>query len=76
MQPLPLTALVNTNILIMSEEQKSWGGARKGAGRPKKGTKYYNFMALPEVDAILSSLEGNKSEYINNAILAYAQNKK
>lgn len=69
-----MTALVNTNILIMSEHQ-NWGGARKGAGRPKKGTKYYNFMALPEVDAILSSLKGSKSEYINKAILSYAQKK-
>ncbi len=57
------------------EKKKSGrGGARPGAGRKRKGTKYYNFMALPEVDAILSALPpGAKSEYINKAIGYYAE---
>ena len=52
----------------------SWGGARAGAGRkPKAHGKLYAFQSTPEVDAFLSSYEGNKTEFINRAILALSK---
>ena len=56
-----------------SSDTPSWGGARSGAGRkPKAHGKSYTFKSTPEVDAFLSSYEGNKTEFINQAILAFA----
>lgn len=52
----------------------SWGGARLGAGRkPKPHGKLYAFQSTPEVDAFLSSYEGNKTDFINRAILALSK---
>lgn len=49
------------------------GGARSGAGRKSKPHgKSYTFQSTPEVDAFLSSYQGNKTEFINRAILTLA----
>lgn len=54
-------------------ESQSWGGARSGAGRKSKPHgQSYTFRSTPEVDAFLSSYKGNKTEFINRAILALA----
>lgn len=57
----------------MSELLKKHGGKREGAGRPKKIAKSVNFCAKQEVIDILT-LQKNKSEYINNAILEFYKN--
>lgn len=55
-------------------EKSSWGGAREGSGRKKTGHgKYYGFNSTPEVEAILESLDGSKSAFINAAIAAWAK---
>lgn len=61
---------------IKEENEKNWGGARKGAGRKKKAEygKYYSFRAKKSVEETLEAVEGSKSEYINNAIAFYAEN--
>lgn len=65
---------MQTKKLSSSSESPSWGGARSGAGRkPKAHGKSYTFKSTPEVDALLSSYEGNKTELINRAILALAE---
>ena len=57
-------------------QDSQWGGKREGAGRKKKDLgKYYGFNSTHEVDAILSSLTTSKSDFINEAILAYAKSK-
>ncbi len=57
-----------------SSDSKNWGGARKGAGRkPVEHGKNYTFRSNPAVDAILSSYEGNKNSFINEAIEHYFQ---
>lgn len=56
-----------------TQEKSGWGGRREGAGKPKTHGKRYGFAALPEVEAILESHEGNKSDFINAAILYYAE---
>ena len=59
--------------LTSSQDSTSWGGARPGAGRkPKAHGKSYAFQSTPEVDAFLTSYKGNKTEFINRAILAFA----
>lgn len=57
----------------MEETKKNdWGGARQGAGRKARAKgKSYTFVSTPEVDALLSSYEGNKTELINSAVLHY-----
>lgn len=52
-------------------QKQSRGGARAGAGRKKTKGKTYGFKATPEVEALLESCEGSKSDVINRAILAY-----
>lgn len=48
---------------------KSWGGARQGAGRPKKYVKNVFFSATQEVAGILESMGRKKSDFINECIL-------
>ena len=48
---------------------KSWGGAREGCGRNKKCAKRMFFSATEETLDILNSLDGNKSDFINECIL-------
>ena len=48
---------------------KSWGGARKGAGRKKKCVKRLFFSASQEVLDALATIEGNQSDYICECIL-------
>lgn len=52
-------------------QKQARGGARAGAGRKKTKGKTYGFKATPEVEALLESCEGSKSDVINRAILAY-----
>ncbi len=60
-----------------SSEPKSWGGAREGAGRkPVEHGKNYTFRSNPAVDAILTSFEGNKTQFINEAIEHYFHSKR
>ncbi len=47
----------------------SWGGAREGAGRKKKCAKRMFFSATEETLNILNSLDGNKSDFINECII-------
>ena len=57
-----------------SSSSENWGGARKGAGRPKKVKgKIYAFTSTPEVDILLASYKGNRAEFINKAILHYSK---
>lgn len=62
----------------MDKKQNSeWGGARQGAGRKARAKgKSYTFVSTPEVDALLSSYEGNKTELINGAVLHYFEHLK
>lgn len=52
-----------------NEQPKSWGGARKGAGRKKTCAKRMFFSATEETLEILNSLDRNKSDFINECIL-------
>lgn len=58
----------------ITEKKSGRGGARIGAGRKKVMGRNFNFRALPEVEAILETLDGSKTDYINAAILHYALN--
>lgn len=51
----------------------TWGGARDGAGRKKKCAKRMFFSASQEALDILNSLEGNKSDFINECIIKAAR---
>lgn len=57
----------------IKEKSSNWGGARKGAGRPRteKG-KYYGFYSTPNTEAIIESVNGSKSAFINDAIRFYS----
>lgn len=58
------------------QEKKQWGGKRAGSGRKKTvHGKYYGFNSTPETDAILQSISTSKTDFINEAILAYAKSK-
>lgn len=57
---------MDTNI---EKTNNTWGGARKGAGRKKTCAKRMFFSATEETLEILNSLEGNKSDFINECIL-------
>lgn len=57
---------------MCKESNKAWGGAREGAGRKKKYAKTFFFSATQDVADILDSVEGNRSDFINRAIAAYA----
>lgn len=57
------------------EEKKNWGGSRLGAGRKKQGVKAVTFSASEEVWTYLSDIK-KKSEFINDAIKHYIENKK
>ena len=57
------------------EDKKSWGGSRLGAGRKKQGVKAVTFSASEEVWTYLSDIK-KKSEFINDAIKHYIENKK
>lgn len=60
-----------------SSSKKGKGGAREGAGRkPIEHGKNYTFRSNPAVDAILTSFEGNKTQFINEAIEHYFQLKR
>ena len=53
-------------------ESANWGGARQGAGRKSMDAgKHYTFRSTPKVDDFLSSYEGNKTKFINDAIEHY-----
>ena len=56
----------------MIEEKNTWGGARKGAGRPallgKRKTRRREFRLCEEADKILDSVE-NATLYIESAVL-------
>lgn len=52
-----------------NQSRSSWGGAREGAGRKKKYAAKFTFSATQEVADILSAIEGNKSDFINDCIL-------
>lgn len=54
-----------------AKQNQARGGARPGAGRKRTRGKTYGFKATPEVEALLESCEGSKSDVINRAILAY-----
>ncbi len=62
----------------MEETKKNaWGGSREGAGRKARAKgRSYTFVSTPEVDALLSSYEGNKTELINGAVLHYFEHLK
>lgn len=55
----------------METETKQRGGKREGAGRKSKVAKNMTFGAIQEVADFFSTYEGNKNEFINQAILAY-----
>lgn len=49
---------------------KSWGGARKGAGRTKKYAATFYFGATEDVAGILEGVEKkDRSDFINQCIL-------
>ena len=53
----------------IEEKKNGRGGARKGAGRKRKGVAYYGFRARQEVHEILQRVEGSKADFINDCIL-------
>lgn len=55
----------------MEEQKKGWGGARTGSGRKKIMGRNFNFRATPEVEDVLDSVKGSKTDYINAAVLEY-----
>lgn len=58
-------------------KKNTHGGKRAGSGRKKTVTgRYFGFNSTAEVQAILESLSGSKAEFINAAIMAYAQSLK
>lgn len=49
---------------------KSWGGARRGAGRTKKYAATFYFGATEDVAGILEGVEKkDRSDFINQCIL-------
>lgn len=49
---------------------KSWGGARKGAGRTKKYTATFYFGATEDVAGILEGVDKkDRSDFINQCII-------
>lgn len=57
---------------FMEDKKTAWGGTREGAGRKARAKgRTYTFVSTPEVDALLSSYEGNKTELMNSAVLHY-----
>ncbi len=58
--------VMDTNI---NKPVSTRGGAREGAGRKKKCVKRMFFSASQETLDILNSLEGNKSDFINECII-------
>lgn len=54
---------------LNESSNKSWGGARKGSGRKKKCAKRLYFSASQEVLDALATIEGNRSDFINQCIL-------
>lgn len=49
---------------------RSWGGARKGAGRTKKYAATFYFGATEDVAGILEGVEKkDRSDFINQCIL-------
>lgn len=52
------------------EQPKSWGGARKGAGRTKKYAATFYFGATEDVANILDEVgKKDRSDFINECIL-------
>lgn len=70
-----LLRFYDAKIINMETQTKQKGGKREGAGRKKTTEKRIMFGASTEVLGILEGIEGNKSEFINKAILAYSNNK-
>lgn len=68
--PYPL-GFNDTKVNNMETQTKQKGGKREGAGRKSKVAKNMTFGAVQEVANFFSTYEGNKNEFINNAILAY-----
>ena len=62
--------VMSTNI---NKPVSTRGGAREGAGRKKKCAKRMFFSASQETLDILNSLEGNKSDFINECIIKVAR---
>lgn len=53
-----------------NEQPKSWGGARKGAGRTKKYAATFYFGATEDVANILDEVgKKDRSDFINECIL-------
>lgn len=64
----------NNSSASDSAVSQNWGGVRKGYDRKEKAHgKCYTFRSIPEVDAILSAYEGNKTEFINQAVFHFAR---
>lgn len=53
--------------------KKSRGGARVGAGRKRKCVKRLYFSASQEVLDALATIDGNRSDYICECILAHTK---
>ena len=62
-------------LINMETLHKKKGGKREGAGRKKTTEKRIMFGASAEVLEIIEKIEGNKSDFINKAILAYVNGK-
>lgn len=52
---------------MKKENQNGWGGARKGAGRPKNDSKHYQFVVGGEMAKAIDA-QANKSEFIKQCI--------
>lgn len=55
------------------KESPAWGGARSGAGRKKSAVKKVMFGATAEAVAVLDQVEGSRSKFINEAVVAYGR---
>lgn len=65
----------DTKLINMETQTKKWGGKRENAGRKGKIEKKMTFGATKEVVEFFGTYEGNKNDFINKAILAYAGRK-
>lgn len=57
------------------ENQKTWGGARSGAGRKKTTAKSIALRIPEDVATVLENVKGSKSDFIVKAIRFYAANR-
>jgi len=52
---------------MIAKNKKTWGGERRGTGRPRVTAKAYSFKADKDLIKILDA-QKNRNRFINNAV--------